>query len=143
MRQSPPKVIIRYPVHREDPALYSPKLIHSGYVVGEPVTYTEQPQLPLNYQSFSPKRQRAITSVPLNQSVRYSGDIVYEAPNPVIFAPPLRQSARWSASHRGENVALEEYHSLRLKYGDLERRYQLLEENYERVTAEARGMYSK
>jgi hypothetical protein len=148
MRQSPTRVVFNYSGHREDPPLYSPQLIHSGYIVGEPVAYTEHPQLPPNFQSFSPKRPRAITSAPLNQSVRYnrnSFESKYEAPDPAIFAPPLRQSFRGNTSQRGDSVSLEEYNSLRQKYGELERKYRLLEEKYERATAEkgdSRGTFS-
>lgn len=75
MRQSPTKVVFRYPNHKEEVPLYSPQLIHSGYIVGEPVAYTDHPQLPPNYQSFSPKqRQRSVTSYPLNQSAHYNHD---------------------------------------------------------------------
>jgi hypothetical protein len=70
MRQSPTKVVFRYPVVKEEPPLYSPQLIHSGYIIGEPIGYTEHPQLPPSFASFSPKRQRAITANALNQSLR-------------------------------------------------------------------------
>ena len=74
MRQSPAKITFNYATQKEEAPLYSPQLIHSGYIVGEPVAYTDHPSLPPNYQLFSPKRQRAITSLPLNRSVHYHRD---------------------------------------------------------------------
>jgi hypothetical protein len=72
MRQTPTNVVFHYSNQKEQP-LYSPQLIHSGYIVGEPVAYTDQPQLPKTYHTFSPKpRHRATTSFPLNQSIRDS-----------------------------------------------------------------------
>jgi len=35
---------------------YVPKIIESGYIVGPPVAYTQQPSLPANFQAFSPTK---------------------------------------------------------------------------------------
>ncbi len=63
MKQSPTKVTFNYPHAQIQPNLYSPRLIQSGFVLGEPIALTSEPQLPPNYQSFSPKisRPRAFT----------------------------------------------------------------------------------
>jgi hypothetical protein len=35
---------------------YVPKIIESGYIVGPPVAYTQQPSLPANFHAFSPSK---------------------------------------------------------------------------------------
>jgi len=40
MRQSPTKVTFNYPHSQIQPNLYSPRLIQSGFVLGEPVALT-------------------------------------------------------------------------------------------------------
>lgn len=85
MRQSPTRITFNYPQSHIQPNLYSPRLIQSGFVLGEPIVLTNQPQLPPNYHSFSPKisRPRAYT-----QNIYESRERIYEAPEPSQFAPP-------------------------------------------------------
>ena len=58
MRPSPPKVVFNYPQNHNQRPYYEPKVIQSGFIVGEAVGYTPSPHLPNNYQSFSPSRSR-------------------------------------------------------------------------------------
>jgi hypothetical protein len=85
MRQSPTKVVFNYQQGQESQYIYSPKVIQSGFIVGEPVAYTDAPRLPSNYRSFSPtvSRPRAATDI-----IGSSRRVDYEAPEPSRFAPP-------------------------------------------------------
>lgn len=39
---------------------YVPKIIESGYIVGPPVAYTQQPYLPNNYIPYSPNKNNTV-----------------------------------------------------------------------------------
>ena len=41
---------------------FVPKIIESGYIVGPPVAYTQAPNLPPNFQAFSPAKSIANSS---------------------------------------------------------------------------------
>lgn len=42
---------------------FIPKIIESGYIVGPPIAYTQQPYLPPNFASFSPNKPVPVTQV--------------------------------------------------------------------------------
>lgn len=46
MRVSPNKINISYQNHYQSTYAYEPKIIKSGYIIGEPIAFTNQPILP-------------------------------------------------------------------------------------------------
>lgn len=62
---------------------YVPKIIESGYIVGPPIAYTQNPNLPNNFQPFSPvKNSMPIMFDHMNRSQR---DV---SPSKVTFNVP-------------------------------------------------------
>jgi hypothetical protein len=116
MRESPTKITFNYSANPPPPNHYSPRLIQSGFVLGEPVALTDVPQLPPNYNSFSPKapRNRATTDFILS-----SRRVDYEAPEPAQFAPPRPSFSRTKIPKAPQSVSLEEYNRLLYQYNTL------------------------
>lgn len=123
MRQesSPTKIVFNYAnqpqqrPHVLSTSTYEPRIIQSGFVLGEPVAYTGVPQLPSQFKPFSPKASRQrVTSDFLVSSRRH----LYEAPEPSKFAPPNRRSMNPSPRNFKE-VSHEDFNRLLHKYHDL------------------------
>lgn len=117
MRESPTKVTFNYPYQQQPTSNnYSARLIQSGFVLGEPVALTDVPQLPINYQSFSPKapRNRATTDFIIS-----SRRVDYEAPEPAQFAPPRSSFSRTKIQNAPQTVSIEEYNRLLYQYNNL------------------------
>lgn len=121
MRDSPSKVTFNYPHHHTHLSNYSTRLIQSGFVLGDPVALTDAPQLPSNYQSFSPNRSRPRAATDLISSSRL---VDYRAPKPTQFAPPppaYRPSPSWQppAKVQANSVPQEDYSRLLFQYSTL------------------------
>ena len=58
-QQSPTKVTFNY--NHKERTLYEPKLIQSGYIIGEPVAYTDPNRLAVPLSSYSPQRPKIHT----------------------------------------------------------------------------------
>lgn len=112
MSQSPARVTFSY-AHPNTPQRYSPRLIQSGFLIGEPIAFTDQPHLPPQYQSFSPKPSRLRTASLLD----------YRALEPAHFAPPQR----YSAPFEGQTVPMHEYQQLLAEHRQLQEKYARLQ----------------
>jgi hypothetical protein len=44
------------------PLAYSPRLIQSGFLIGEPVAFSDRPILPNEFKQFSPKKSAIISN---------------------------------------------------------------------------------
>ena len=83
MRQSPTKVVFNYGHQELLGRRYSPEVVQSGYILGEPISYKNLAQLPNNYHTLSPSRPRASTDFLTSSRIAE-----YQAPDPSRFAPP-------------------------------------------------------
>jgi len=71
-----------------------PKIIESGYIVGPPVAYTQQPYLPNNYVPYSPNKNNVLIEAsnhyqrnfsPVQSRVKTLSNVNLSPPPPVHF----------------------------------------------------------
>ena len=67
---------------------FIPKIIESGYIVGPPIAYTQQPYLPPNFASFSPNKPIPITQNNIPSQFSPSRSRAITPPKVVVNPPP-------------------------------------------------------
>ena len=79
-----------------------PKYIESGYIVGPPIAYTNQPALPANYTPFSPTHTPPGQFTPTGSQIGLS-QTQFAAQSSAISIPP-RPPVSLTASQLGEST---------------------------------------
>jgi hypothetical protein len=115
---------------------FVPKIIESGYIVGPPVAYTQAPNLPPNFQAFSPAKQgpyevgNSSSKIVFNQPTHiYPSSVSEIRPAPaahpsIIVHPPGKQEEGVSRILYDRSVIESKnwetrYNELQLKYNNV------------------------